>query len=536
MAIYSKLAQAGLALAAILVAIPLAHACTPPKALAAQAQAHPDADIYTDIGNWYGDRKQYDCALDAFQSALKYEPGSAKIYYLVGLTDYASGRPQDALKPLEQSIFLMPEVLKPRLILAAALEQLQRPQQARSQWEAALRIDHQSPEALDGMAKSLIAQGDYPTAIAMLRSAPHSETLTLDLAMAYGRGRMLDQAAAVLNEALKKNPASLSLTSALVTVYVNQVHYQEAVHQAAKAARLHPGNVEAERLYLRVLVLNGDAALARPLARKLLAHAPHDFDFLYLTGILENQAGEYPAARGHLEEAVALDPNYYNARYNLGLALLELKDSAGAREQFEKALALGGREPEIRFKYATTLRNLGETDKAKEQLKLYQEQIQRNERHALAASKAAQGDKEAAAGDSQKAAAFYREANEANPDDPQIAYKYAMALDATGDTATELTALEQAIKVDPGFALALNQLGYLESRSGDSSSAEEHFRLAVKAAPGYTQAWISLAATLAMESRFPEAQEAVSSALQLEPDNAEALQLRKDLNAAQKQR
>jgi hypothetical protein len=39
-----------------------------------------------------------------------------------------------------------------------------------------------------------------------------------------------------------------------------------------------------------------------------------------------------------------------------------------------------------------------------------------------------------------------------------------------------------------------------------------------------------------MESRFPEAQEAVASALRLDPDNAEAKQLRKDLTAAQAQR
>jgi cytochrome c-type biogenesis protein CcmH/NrfG len=39
-----------------------------------------------------------------------------------------------------------------------------------------------------------------------------------------------------------------------------------------------------------------------------------------------------------------------------------------------------------------------------------------------------------------------------------------------------------------------------------------------------------------MESRFSDAQEALASALKLEPDNAQALQLRKDLTAAQEQR
>jgi Flp pilus assembly protein TadD len=79
-------------------------------------------------------------------------------------------------------------------------------------------------------------------------------------------------------------------------------------------------------------------------------------------------------------------------------------------------------------------------------------------------------------------------------------------------------------------------LGYLASRAGDTASAEEHFRQAVRATPGYTQAWVSLAATLGIESRFPEAQEAIASALRLDPNNTEAQQLRKELTAAQAQR
>ena len=246
-------AKAVLIFAATLAATPCLHACTGPPALEAKLRAQPDADTYTELGDWFGDRKQYPCALEAFQNALKLEPGSAKLYYLVGLTLYASGHPEDAIKPLGQSIYLMPEVLKPHLLLASALEQVQRPQEAQSEWEAALRIDHLSTEALDGMSKSLMAQGDYVSAIELLREAPHNDTLTLDLALAYGKARMLDKAEDVLTQGLKRNPSSMVLTAALITVYVNQVHYENAVHLAARSARLHPGNFEAQKLHLRLM-------------------------------------------------------------------------------------------------------------------------------------------------------------------------------------------------------------------------------------------------------------------------------------------
>jgi tetratricopeptide (TPR) repeat protein len=530
------LAKAGLALAALLALTPCIHACTGPRELEAKLKAQPDADTYAKLGDWFGDHNQLECALEAFQNGLKLEPGNAQLYYLIGVTLYSAGHPDQALQPLEKSIYLLPEVLKPHLLLATALDQLQRHPEAVTEWQAALRIDHRSTEALDGMSRSLMAQDDYFSVIELLRDAPPRDVLAIDLALAYGHVKMMNKAEEVLRQALKRNPSSMTLTAALVTVFVNQVHYENAVKLALESVHLHPGNLEAQKLYLRVLVLDGDFAPARPLARKLLAARPHDFDFLYLSGILEVQDGQFAQARTHLEEAVALNPNYYNAHFNLGLALAELKDLPGAKEHFQKAIELGATEAQVHFKLAGVLRSLGENEQAQNELKIYQQINQAKINRTLAASKSAEAEKELAAGNVQKAVALYLEAYNATPDDAALDYKYALALDRTGDTAAERTILEHTVQIDSSFALAQNQLGYLDSRSGDSASAEEHFRLAVRAAPGYTQAWISLAATLAMESRIPEAQEALASALKIEPDNSEALQLRKDLNAAQEPR
>ena len=48
-----------------------------------------------------------------------------------------------------------------------------------------------------------MAQGDFVSAIELLTNAPHNETLTLDLAVAYGRARMLDRAEEVLSRGLE---------------------------------------------------------------------------------------------------------------------------------------------------------------------------------------------------------------------------------------------------------------------------------------------------------------------------------------------
>jgi tetratricopeptide (TPR) repeat protein len=532
------LAKVALAIAVGLCAsLCFAAACAGPPELQAKIRSQPDTEDYIQLGTWFGDHRQYECAVEAFRAGLKLEPGSAQLYYLVGLSLYSSGHSEEAISPLQQSIQLIPEVFQPHHILALALNQLHRMPEADAEWEAALRIDPHSTEAFDGLSKSLLAEGNYRAVIALLQTAPPKEQdLALDLAQAYDMAGMLDEAIKTLQQALRVNPSSLHHIEKLVMILARQAHFEDAAKLAAKRVQQHPHDLKAQELYLHVLVLNDDVETAQPLARKLLAASPHEFGVLYLNGVLERESGQFPAARKHLEEAIALDPKHYNSRYNLGVVLAELGDPKGAKEQLAKALELGATEPQVRYKLATVLRTLGETEQAQEQLKLYQQEEKAKADRTLAASKSAQAAKEFDSGDPAKAAALYREAIAVYPNDASLAYKLAMALDRAGSTDEERTVLEQAVKIDPDFALAQNQLGYLASRGGDAASAEEHFRQAVRASPGYTQAWVSLAATLGMESRFPEAQEAVASALRLDPNNAEAKQLRKDLTAAQAQR
>lgn len=507
--------------------------CTPPRELQSKLQAQPSADTYSELGMWYGDHGQFACAVEAYQAALKRKPKSAEFLYLLGLNLLRKGDFSDAVKPLQQSIEIKPDVLKPHLLLANALEELHQNAQARGEWMAALKIDPQSDLALDGMAKNLLATGQYEAVATLLGPEPKRENLILDLASAYAGAGGSDQAIEVLQKGLQANPTSPSVTRALITDLALKARYQEAAKLGKKLVERSPHDLDAKILYFHVLVLNDDEDLARPLAKKLLAAAPHDFTVLYLNGVLENRSGNYPGGRDFLEKAVALNPNHYNSRYNLGIALANLNDPKGAREQFEKALALGASEPSVRFEYAKVLRTLGETELAAEQLKLYQEQQKAMSDRTLAASKMAQADKEMTDGDPKKAVELYRDAIAVLPNNALLSYKLSVALDRVGDAAGEREALQKAVQLDPGMAIAHHQLGYLASTAGDLAAAEEQFREAVQAAPGYTDGWISLAATLGMESRYSEAQQAVARALEIDPHNANAKDLQKDLaNAA----
>jgi len=510
-------------------------ACTGPASLETWIHAHPDADAYAALGAWFDQEHQTECAVETYRSGLKQIPDSAQLDYLLGRSLYAAGRLREAVAPLQQAVRLDPGQLKAHLLLGAVLAQLSRNQEALIEWKAALKIDPDSKAALDGQAKSLIATGDYETVIRSLRTTARDESMTLDLALAYRKTGMLDKAAQTLNKGLSTDPGSDALTAALVSLLVDESHFEAATTLAEKIARTKPSDLEAQRIYFRTLVITGDNDRAAALGSKLLALAPHDADLLNLNGLLEKKAGDYQAARKHLEEAVALSPNDYNPRVNLGVVLAALNDPAGAKIQLEKALALGTDEPQVHFELSKVLRTLGETAEAQQQLTLYQQKLKQESDRTLAVSKAAEAALAAKAGDYRKAADLYRQACAAQPNDPAMAYQLALVLDNLGELADERAVLQQAIRANPHFVLAQYQLGYMDFQAGDSAGAEQQFRLTVEEVPDNTQAWISLAAVLAAQSRFDEAQKAVAHALKLDPDNAAALDLSKKLTASQNQ-
>jgi Flp pilus assembly protein TadD len=382
-----------------------------------------------------------------------------------------------------------------------------------------------------------VASGDYDEAIHLLQpevtGAAHEDALTIDLAYAYEKAGRMEDAGAVLEPALRAHPSSLPLTDAMVTLLIHEVRFDEATALARKALQANPGKMAAQRIYLRVLMLKGYSPEARQLGQKLLSEAPHDPELLYLNGDGERRSREYEKARTHLQEAVALDPDNANTRASLGMDLARLQDTPGARIQLEKALALGAQDPQVHYELSRVLQALGETTQAQQQLQIFQQQLQARGLATRAASATAQADHQMTLGDPKAAIALYQQALEATPKDALLEYKLAMALDSAGDAAAEHAALEHAVQIDPTLAIAQYRLGYLASQNGDAATAEAQFRLAVRYAPEFTQAWVSLAATLGSESRFPEAKEAVDNALRLDPHDAEAQQLSEMIKTAQ---
>src|ERR1039458_2791223 len=229
----------------------------------------------------------------------------------------------------------------------------------------------------------------------------------------------------------------------MTVVLVKQLRYEDAIDLLRQTVRKNPGNWDAEVKLFRVLVLTNNINIARPMGPKLLAQRPHDSEVLYLNGIVERSVGDYAQAKAHLEAAVAIDPDFFNSRYNLGMVLVFLHEWKEAAEQLGRGMAGGATEPQAHFELAKALRGLGEDDRALEEMKQYQQLKKTEDAGIEAATGAAQGDTELAAGKVTEAIAHYREAADGQPDNANYKFKLAIALHRAGDTPGERAQLER---------------------------------------------------------------------------------------------
>ena len=503
--------------------------CNGPEALVAKLKSQPTIDNAVSLGSWYAGHKQFDCAVATFRAGVKADPKSAQLHYLTGLALLGAKRPAEAASEIEESARLDPGAIKPHLLLASIYHDSGREEAAEQQWRIALRVDPSSEPALEGLSKALLGRQAYPEVIMLLRDAPRTEHLTINLSQAFGQVGYLNDAEKVLNEAMKLHPDSIDLTKALTVVLVRMHRNADAIKLVTDTAAKYPNNVDEQIELFRVLVLLNQFEKARPMANKLLSLRPHDSEVLYLSGILENADGNPEQARVHLQESVALDPNNNDARYNLGVVDVQLHQWNDAVVNLQKAIELGIPVPEVHFELAKALRGLGQTDHAAQEMKIYQDQKKAHDASLAAESAIALADKDMSSGKTDEALAKYREALESEPNVAIYRYKLSMALRKSGDSDGERVQLEQAVKLDPKLAAAQNELGYLLARSGDANGAVEHFRLAVQSAPAWPDAWVNLAAGLASIAHFAEAKQAVAKALNLDPQNADARALSEQL-------
>lgn len=157
-----------------------------------------------------------------------------------------------------------------------------------------------------------------------------------------------DAASKAYRSALEKNPKSPS-------IYLNLARLEFSAGNTAKARSYVTQGLAKKSNYAELIFLSsqieakdGNLARATTAAEQAALLAPNDIGVWFQVGALKYANKDYKGSGQALAQAVALNPNYSNAHYFLGLVYEKLGDQANALAEFEKVLTLNPDNTEVK--------------------------------------------------------------------------------------------------------------------------------------------------------------------------------------------
>jgi Flp pilus assembly protein TadD len=488
------------------------------------------------LGQWYFDRKLFSCAASAFEAADRTRAGNPSYAYLWGLSLQRAGQLEASLEPLKKAAQLDPANPAPHIATGEALDSLGRRSDAEAEWHLALAVDPSAATALDHLSADLLEDKDYLGVISLLGARKPGNTLsmpqTLNLGEALALLARLNEAIEILKDGLQRFPGSVPLSDEMATVQILAGQQEVAYETLMRTLKEHPGDRATEALYLRSLI-SGKSEKAGQLAEQLIAEHPRDAEILYLGASLAWSTDKLAQAEELVKRSLDIDASDYKAQQLYGTLLSQAGDLKGAQEHLLKAISLGDPEPDVRYQLSRIQTKLGDLDGSKLNMEAYRKIKASDKGRIDTAEDIERGDQALRDGDAAGAATLYRKALELSPNEALIHYKLSRALDKLHQLVEERSELQRSIELDPNFGEALNQMGYLSAHDGDPQRAEEFFLAATRAAPSYIVAWNNLAATLASEAKWKQAEDAADHALQIDPLNGTAKKVKASIAASQ---
>jgi tetratricopeptide (TPR) repeat protein len=233
--------------------------CTPPEDMKPRLQGKPTVEALNDLGVWFGEHKQFDCAANVFATSLQTDPNqkdAPHVAFEFGVSLELSGDTKEAIPAMQEAEQLGYRDLKLHVILAQALDATHAAKDAEAEWRQALDFDPEFSAALDALSSDLLADKDFAGVIAVLEVprllGQRTPQQCLNLAAAYAGTDKPEEAARVLRDGLNTSADSLAIANQLAATLVQLHRRDEALALLELTVAQHPDDEEAKAMLAKV--------------------------------------------------------------------------------------------------------------------------------------------------------------------------------------------------------------------------------------------------------------------------------------------
>jgi len=304
-------------------------------------------------------REKYARAVNAYYHVLLMDPGYAVAFRCIGRIYVKKQLFKDALDNLKQALYLDQYDPETHYYLGVVYPIVEHNSaKAIRHFQEYLRLNPPDPDKVKKVKKfiqKLQRMGDVKRDEALVGTYNKGADL-------YNKGKY-KEAEAEYKKAIAMNPHYAPAHEGLGLTYIKLQRYEAALKEFNESLMINPYAAESHYgLGVAYPVARGDIDKAIKHFQKYLELSPNAADAgkvkgwitslkekkaarggdvgLYNKGVEAFDRGNFPAAKSYYQQAVAKNPNNFEAYHGLGLALIQLKQYEAARQAFEDAVDL----------------------------------------------------------------------------------------------------------------------------------------------------------------------------------------------------
>jgi tetratricopeptide (TPR) repeat protein len=481
---------------------------------ASVAKLRPLPQTYVLIGRAYRDAGEYDRARAALTTGLSKDRRVRRAHYYLGtiavLSKGVAGL-DEAISEFQQEFALAPDDPVTNLRLGMALVEAQRPQDALTPLQVAVRASPPQADAFHYLGRCQLALEHPAEAVAALRRA-----------LELSQGNFVDQ--------LRLLGIHYQLAQALRKVGDEEEaarQFAEAEHLSAQRAdtsrerltRYMSDAQDAQDVQLPLASIDVSPLASLPDAQRteLRRQLTTALARAYLNlGIMQMQSKRFSRAAEMFELAATADPDFPQVQYSLGIARFNAQQYAGATAPLSRVLAVDPGNRVVRRMLAMAWFNSGTYDKAAELLR------DDPERATDVSLQYAYGLALVRSDRAEEAEAVFARLIAEHGTTPELNVVLGQAHAQQGDFESAIASLQRALQMKPDAAEANTTLGIIYLKQGKLDEAASALRTELAHHPDDTKAAHTLATVLDLQGKQDEAVAILRAVLKTRPDFADA--------------
>jgi tetratricopeptide (TPR) repeat protein len=477
-------------------------------------------DVRLNLGRLYLGAGDFKKAEEQATLIVQKDPNNAAAQQVLGASLAGQQQSDKAIQAFEKAAQLSPKESSSFVNLGISYASVGNRAEAERNFQKAIETDPRHAPAWLGFAALLRRDGQLARAEQTLQTGldknPDDLGLHLALADLYLQQSKTEPLEALLRK-LRDRQRKPETAIALGDFFTSRNRPERAVAEYQWGAGVAPGNLELKARLVEQFLNAGKVNEAEKWNAEILKEKPRDVRAGIARGRILLAQGRRDEAATELRQQVSQAGDSAPAHYYLGLAHVRNMNSAQAKAEFQDALRLDAGFLPVRLALAELQMNLGELAPARETAEGTVRRFPNvsGARTLLASVLLRQRDP---TGARQQLAV----ARDLAPRDPSIPLLVGATYVIERKTAEAQREYEAALKIDPNYGPAHDQLSALWLANGQSAKAVDHLQQQAASNPKDAQAHFALGSIYRQKRDFARAEAELNQAVQLAPDRVEA--------------